>query len=260
VYDIRANPLKNRLNIILTGRIDAGELKLASQYIVEEAKLLKPDFASIIDFTELIPGPIEPRQLMLGLMHMLDELGMSRVVSVVRNLAAQEALSLVEKGDAELGAEDPWDTALSLQGAEKILDREGKEMGEGEVDFTKRKSVLIIDDELSLLTVLSAMMKRAGFNVYTAINGSKGIEKARLYTPDIIICDVMMPDPNGFKVQENLKQNPITASIPLIFLTARTAKADLVYALKSGADDYITKPFDRGELLARVENVLRRLQ
>ena len=130
MYDIRANPLQNRLNIILTCRIDAGGLKLASQIIKEEAKLLKPDFACIIDFTELMPGPIEPRQLMLGLMHMLDELGMNRVVSVVRDLAAKEALSLVQKGDAELGAEDPWDTALLFFGGGENI-RSGRQSNGG---------------------------------------------------------------------------------------------------------------------------------
>ncbi|MEI7988959.1 MAG: response regulator, partial [Chloroflexota bacterium] len=148
--------------------------------------------------------------------------------------------------------------ALSVRGAEKMLERYAQKSADGITTFTKRSVILVIDDELALLTVLSNALKRAGYDVYNAANGQRGIEQAQKHRPDLIICDIMMPSPNGFKVREILSEDPITANIPFIFLSARTAKGDIVFALKSGGDDYITKPFDRGELIARVEAVLRR--
>ncbi|MDH5507605.1 MAG: response regulator, partial [Anaerolineae bacterium] len=118
--------------------------------------------------------------------------------------------------------------------------------------------MLIIDDENSLLLGLKALMKREGYQTFTATSGSEGMKIAIETLPDIILCDVMMPPPNGFELRQILNDNPMTASIPFIFLTARTDQKDKLIGIKSGADDYITKPFDREELLARVEAVLRR--
>lgn len=119
-------------------------------------------------------------------------------------------------------------------------------------------TVLLIDDEESLLFGLSAVMKRAGYEVVTARNGADGLSLAQEAQPDIIVCDVMMPAPDGFELRQRLSQDPQTINIPFIFLTARTDLDDKLMGIKSGADDYITKPFDRQELVARVESVLRR--
>jgi DNA-binding response OmpR family regulator len=172
-------------------------------------------------------------------------------------MAAKDALTPPQTDEDE-HSQDPWNIALSVRGAEKMLERYAQKSADGITTFTKKPIILVIDDELALLTVLSNTLKRAGYDVYSAINGQRGIEQAQKNPPDLIICDIMMPSPNGFKVREYLSENPITANIPFIFLSARTAKGDIVFALKSGGDDYITKPFDRGELLARVEAVLRR--
>ncbi len=118
--------------------------------------------------------------------------------------------------------------------------------------------VLVIDDETNLLLGLEAVMKRAGYRVVTANNGQQGLALAQEVLPDMIISDVMMPPPNGFELRKLLAKDPKTAAIPFIFLSARTAQADKLHALESGADDYITKPFDRQELVARVQAVLRR--
>jgi len=259
MYDIQADVLNNRLYVIFKGRMDVSELKLAGVKITQEAKLLKPGFGAILDFTEFVPGVIDGRQIMLGVAHTLMDMGLGKAISVVRDIAAKEAMSQIDpEQEGEEVTEDPWDTALSIRGAEKMLEKYSQISAEGVPVFTKRVKVLLIDDELSLLTVLSATLRRAGYDVSTAISGNKAIEHAKNNVPDLIICDVMMPAPNGFRVREILAENPHTASIPFIFLTARTAKGDAIYALKSGADDYITKPFDRGELLARIEAVLRR--
>ncbi len=265
MYDIRSDVLHNRIYVVFKGRMEFSELKLAGTKITQEAKLLKPGFGAILDFIEYVPGTIDGRQIMLGVAHSLHDLGLGKAISVVRDIAAKEAMEqpisddmAAKVLDGEDTTEELWETALSVRSAEKILDRFAQVNDDGTLTFTKRPKVLLIDDELSLLTVLSNILKRSGYDVITAANGNKGIDQAKQQLPDIIICDVMMPFPNGFRVRETLSENPETASIPFIFLTARTAKGDTIYALKSGADDYITKPFDRGELLARIEAVLRR--
>lgn len=120
--------------------------------------------------------------------------------------------------------------------------------------------VLLIDDEPNLLLGLSAVMKRAGLEVLTASNGSVGLAKIIKHQPDIIVCDVMMPPPNGFDLKRKLESDPVTARIPFIFLTARSNSADRIAGLRGGADDYVTKPFKVDELIEKVHAVLRRHQ
>jgi diguanylate cyclase (GGDEF)-like protein len=124
--------------------------------------------------------------------------------------------------------------------------------------INKSTRVLLIDDEPHLLFGLNAVVKRAGFEVITATNGRSGLERAQQDHPDIIVCDVMMPPPNGIQLKQLLAEDPITAQIPFIFLTARTNLADKLAGLSSGADDYITKPFKTEELVERIRAVLRR--
>jgi two-component system, sensor histidine kinase and response regulator len=125
-------------------------------------------------------------------------------------------------------------------------------------EFMGETTVLLVEDEERLLIGLAAVMKRAGFSVLTASTGSAGLRLAQEKKPDIIVCDVMMPPPDGFKLRELLSDDPETAAIPFIFLTARTGVQDKLKGIEGGADDYITKPFDREELVARVKAVLRR--
>lgn len=124
--------------------------------------------------------------------------------------------------------------------------------------MNNKHTLLIIDDESKLLLGLKATLARAGFNVITAPSGKEGIRLAMEQQPDLVLCDVMMPPPNGFQVKEALGMDPRTDSIPFIFLTARTFSVDRISGLRMGADDYITKPFDIEELVARTKAVLRR--
>ncbi len=119
-------------------------------------------------------------------------------------------------------------------------------------------TILLIDDEPNLIIGLSAIMERAGYQMLTASNGDDGLRLAREHKPDLILCDVMMSSPDGFEFHRLLSKLPNLATVPFIFLTARTAQDDKVYGLERGADDYITKPFNCEELLARVKAVLRR--
>jgi signal transduction histidine kinase len=124
----------------------------------------------------------------------------------------------------------------------------------------KTSTILIIDDEPALRLGLAAKIKRQGYQVFTACDGQDGLQKARECLPDLILSDVMMPPPNGFELRRLMEQDPQLASIPFIFLTARSGVDDRVNGIRDGADDYITKPFITEELLARVEAVLRRVR
>ena len=116
------------------------------------------------------------------------------------------------------------------------------------------RTILVIDDDKKFSLGLVAVLRREGFDVINASNGSEGMAAIRATKPDIILCDIMMPSPNGIQLKEELSTNPELGHIPFIFLTARTAQVDKLAGLQSGADDYITKPFDVNELLARISN------
>jgi signal transduction histidine kinase len=121
-------------------------------------------------------------------------------------------------------------------------------------------TILIIDDEPAIRLGLAATIRRYGYSVITAVNGDDGFLKARQSLPDLIVSDVMMPDLNGFEMKQQISVDPLLASIPFIFLTARAANEDRVAGIRNGADDYVTKPFVTEELMARIEAVLRRVE
>ena len=97
-------------------------------------------------------------------------------------------------------------------------------------------TILIIDDEPALRLGLAAKIKRQGYEVFTACDGRDGLQKAKECRPDLILSDVMMPPPNGFELRRLMEQDPQLASIPFIFLTARTGVDDRVSGIRDGAD------------------------
>ena len=123
-----------------------------------------------------------------------------------------------------------------------------------------QNSILIVDDEKNLLLGISRILQRSGYKVFMASSGNEGIEIAHRSHPDIILSDIGMPPPNGFELRKILSEAPDTANIPFIFVTAKSSQEDKLHGLDLGADDYITKPFDVQELLARVQAVLRRVE
>ena len=127
-------------------------------------------------------------------------------------------------------------------------------MNEGQAPF-----ILVIDDEPALRLGLVVAIKRHGYRASAAEDGSSGLQKARELQPDLIISDVMMPPPDGFELKRILGGDPKLASVPFIFLTARSGKNDRISGIQDGADDYISKPFDTEELLARIDALLRRV-
>jgi two-component system, sensor histidine kinase and response regulator len=122
------------------------------------------------------------------------------------------------------------------------------------------RTILIIDDDAALRLGLAATLRRKGYTIHTASDGLSGLEKIKTLKPDLILCDVMMPPPNGFELRKLLSADLAFSSIPFIFLTARTGVEDRISGIGEGADDYITKPFEPLELVARIEAVFRRVE
>jgi CheY-like chemotaxis protein len=119
--------------------------------------------------------------------------------------------------------------------------------------------ILVIDDNTDIRENTAEILTLAGYTTYTAENGKKGMEIAIKEKPDLIICDIMMPELDGYGVLHMLKKNPGTEHIPFIFLTAKAERGDFRKGMEMGADDYITKPFDDLELLKAVEIRLKKL-
>ena len=118
--------------------------------------------------------------------------------------------------------------------------------------------ILVIEDQAPMRRNLSLMLRMEGFEVQAAENGRSGLELARSEKPDLILCDVMMPELDGYGVLESLRAEPATATIPFIFLTARSDKPDVRQGMNLGADDYLTKPVQRTEVLAAITARLER--
>jgi two-component system alkaline phosphatase synthesis response regulator PhoP len=120
-----------------------------------------------------------------------------------------------------------------------------------------KKNVLVVDDEADIVDLVSYNLRKEGYEVLSAYNGRTAMEKAA-QVPDLIILDVMMPGLDGFEVCRQLKRNPATSSIPIVFLTARSGEIDEITGLEIGADDFIRKPISPRKLVARVKAILRR--
>lgn len=115
------------------------------------------------------------------------------------------------------------------------------------------KKVLLIEDNEDVRETTADILELANYKVDTAENGKIGVAKAKKFKPDIIICDIMMPELNGYGVLQILSKNQKTIGIPFIFLTAKSEKTDMRKGMNLGADDYLTKPFEENELLDAIE-------
>ena len=118
--------------------------------------------------------------------------------------------------------------------------------------------ILLIEDDNVLRENTAELLELAQYKVVTASNGRKGIAAAKLQLPDIIVCDIMMPEIDGYQVLENLAKDQSTQAIPFIFLSAKTERKDVRKGMELGADDYITKPFEEAELVGAIESRLAR--
>jgi two-component system alkaline phosphatase synthesis response regulator PhoP len=117
--------------------------------------------------------------------------------------------------------------------------------------------ILVVDDEQSILDLVTAYLRREGYEVHTATDGPGGLKAARAFKPDLIVLDVMLPGMDGIELLTRLRRE---SDVYVIMLTARSEETDKIVGLSVGADDYLTKPFSPRELVARVKAALRRLR
>lgn len=122
--------------------------------------------------------------------------------------------------------------------------------------MTSKKKILIIEDEPHIVLGLTDALEFEGFAVVSAGTGNGGVQLAKQEKPEAVLLDLMLPDTNGFKVCEELRR--LDAFVPIIILTARGQEVDKIRGLDAGADDYVTKPFSVGELIARIRAIFRR--
>ncbi len=120
--------------------------------------------------------------------------------------------------------------------------------------------ILIVEDDLDIAELVEINLVRKGYEVVKAHDGVEGLDVALKTEPDLVILDVMMPKKDGFALYKDLRRDPRTASVPVLFLTARAQLDDKISGLELGADDYVTKPFSPKELVLRIQAILKRNQ
>ncbi len=123
-----------------------------------------------------------------------------------------------------------------------------------------KKKILVVDDERSIREVVKDILENEGYHVLIGINSEEAIRKSIALVPDLIILDLGIPTIGGLEVCRILRKETNTMTIPIIILTARSREVDKIIGLEMGADDYVTKPFNKGEFVARVKAVLRRVK
>ncbi|MEP7257363.1 MAG: response regulator, partial [Flavitalea sp.] len=121
-----------------------------------------------------------------------------------------------------------------------------------------KQSVLVIDDNTDIRENIAEILQLAGYITFTAENGKLGVEMAIREKPSVIVCDIMMPELDGYGVLHLLRRNAVTQNIPFIFLTAKTERSDFRKGMEMGGDDYITKPFEEIELLNAIETRIKK--
>jgi len=122
-----------------------------------------------------------------------------------------------------------------------------------------RRKILVVEDDPDQLEIISLSLKTAGFAIGTAATGTDALVKTRSISPDLIILDLMLPGLNGFDVCESLRRDPATASIPIIMLTGMCSQFGRFAGLESGANDFLLKPFDPDQLVAKIEKLLGKI-
>ena len=120
----------------------------------------------------------------------------------------------------------------------------------------KKKTVLIVDDELNILVPLQFLMEKEGYLAKLAQSGKEAIEKIKTLQPDLILLDIMLPDLDGYEIYHLIRQNKKWDHIRIIFLTAKNRESDIARGLAMGADAYITKPFSNSQLMKTIESLI----
>ena len=122
-----------------------------------------------------------------------------------------------------------------------------------------QQTILVVDDDDLVALAVQRALKKFGYHVLVANSGRDGIQMARRYRPDLVVMDVIMPGITGYQAAREIRNDPMLAEVPLLFLTAKAEDDDKIEGLMAGADDYMTKPFNMEELHLRVRAILRRI-
>ncbi|NEO57314.1 MAG: response regulator transcription factor [Okeania sp. SIO3B5] len=126
-----------------------------------------------------------------------------------------------------------------------------------EINITDQRRLMLVDDDPNLILLVKDYLEFRGYQVTTAENGREALEKLENEIPELIICDVMMPEMDGYTLVQHIRENPATEWVPVLFLSAKGQSQDRVKGLNTGADVYIVKPFEPEELVAQVESSLK---
>ncbi|MBC1240547.1 chemotaxis protein CheY [Nostoc linckia z18] len=124
------------------------------------------------------------------------------------------------------------------------------------MSLTLLGTILIVEDSPSELELMSHYLKESGYNVIKTTGAKEALEKAVLEKIDVIVTDVVMPEMSGFELCRSLKRNPITAKVPIIICSSKNQEIDRLWAMRQGADAYITKPYTREHLLRTIKSVV----
>lgn len=122
------------------------------------------------------------------------------------------------------------------------------------------QTILVVDDDKEIVRLVRAYLEKGGYNVLTAYNGEAGLHIIRSEQPALVVLDLMLPDRDGWDITRIMRSDPLLSETPILMLTARIDDTDKIVGLELGADDYVTKPFNPREVVARVRSVLRRTQ
>ena len=122
------------------------------------------------------------------------------------------------------------------------------------------QTILVVDDDANIVRLVRSYLEQAGFRVETAADGKSALQAVRTLRPDLVVLDLMLPWMDGLSVTQAVRMDPSLAATPILMLTARVDDVDRIIGLEMGADDYVTKPFNPREVLARVKAILRRIQ
>jgi two-component system, chemotaxis family, response regulator PixH len=128
-------------------------------------------------------------------------------------------------------------------------------LGDNEVSVTLVGTILIVEDSPSELELMSHYLKESGYNVIKATGAKEALDKALSENPDVIVTDVVMPGMSGFELCRSLKKNPATQKVPIVICSSKNQEIDRLWAMRQGADAYVTKPYTRDQLLRAIKSV-----
>jgi DNA-binding response OmpR family regulator len=126
------------------------------------------------------------------------------------------------------------------------------------MELMSKKRIVIVEDERDMADLVATRLRREGYKVDVAHDGTEGFDLIRSEPPDLVLLDIMLPGMSGTEIATRLRDDPRTVGVPIIMLTAKSEESDIVVGLKFGADDYVTKPFSMSVLTARIDALLRR--